>query len=93
MRDAILLCKAAGINQPALRLCISQRQAEIDSRASSWFDLRKDVVAIKWHNRLTGTRLHVFTCAQAKLLQRVVNWAQMRLPTGEHLLHIALSSF
>src|SRR5947209_15823928 len=65
MRDAILLGKPAGVDEPlGCFLCVAQRQTEVDSRLGRRFDLREDVVALERHDRLARAGLRLLASAQ-----------------------------
>src|SRR6185436_19859251 len=82
MRDAILLCEAAGIDQPAGRFHIFQREANVDPRLSRWFYLSEHVIAIERNNGLTRTRLSVLSDIQPKFQKRIINRTQRLLRSG-----------
>src|SRR6266852_2688325 len=92
MRDAIFFGKTSGVNQSLRRfLCLTQREAEIDARLCRRLNLRKDMIAIKWNDRLTRTCLHVFARLQSEFQKRIIDWSQMLLLSGEHFFNVILS--
>src|SRR5258705_11219373 len=92
MRDAILFREATGVDQPALRFHISQRETDVDSLIGGGFDLREDVVAIERNDGLAGTSFDIFADLQPHLKHRIVDWSQTILSSGEHSFDVAFVS-
>src|SRR6266576_6914233 len=73
MRDAIFFGKAASVDQAPFHFRVAERKSEVDARASRWLDLRKDVLAIQGHDRLTRTGFGLFANAETEIQQGIVN--------------------
>jgi len=74
--DAVLLRKAAGVDEPPFRRRVFQRQAEVDAGSRRRFDLGDDVLAIDGDDGFAGRDADVVADRSGQFVESIVERAE-----------------